>query len=144
MAIKILSDQSNSHHLQFALTEALCFLSHNGLLPTIMGARPAYRYQKACLPPINSLICPDPPDSVSVAEFMSSEEYGRYPITKARHPYTCGLTGKTRTAEEVIRREDYLTRGIGKALQLDSQPGSEWDRVCVIFSLNTVSRVFHK
>lgn len=93
---------------------------------------------------MHPLIHPDPPDSVSVAEFMSSEEYGRYPIAKARHPYTCGLTGRTRTAKEVIRREDLLARGIGKALQLDSQCGSEWDRVCVIFSLNTVSRVFHK
>ncbi|RBA22409.1 hypothetical protein FPRO05_00756 [Fusarium proliferatum] len=83
----------------------------------------------------------DPPDSVSVAEFMSSEEYGRYPIAKARHPYTCGLTGRTRTAKEVIRREDLLARGIGKALQLDSQCGSEWDRVCVIFSLNTIDYI---
>ncbi|EXL41754.1 hypothetical protein FOCG_15913 [Fusarium oxysporum f. sp. radicis-lycopersici 26381] len=83
----------------------------------------------------------DPPDSISVAEFMSSEEYGQYPIAKARHPYTCGLTGKTRTAEEVIRREDLLARGIGKALQLDSQSGSEWDRVCVIFSLNTIDYI---
>ncbi|SCV47112.1 probable phenylacetyl-CoA ligase [Fusarium fujikuroi] len=83
----------------------------------------------------------DPPDSVSVAEFMSSEEYGRYPIATARHPYTCGLTGKTRTVEEVIRREDFLARGVGKALQLDSQAGSEWDRVCVIFSLNTIDYI---
>ncbi|KAF5708589.1 putative phenylacetyl ligase [Fusarium globosum] len=103
-----------------------------------MGARPAYWYLKTCVAPMHSLICPDPPDFVSVAEFMSSEEYGRYPIAKARHPYTCGLTGKTRAAEEVIRREDLLARGIGKALQLDSQCGSEWDRVCVIFSLNTI------
>ncbi|KAF5235640.1 hypothetical protein FANTH_11659 [Fusarium anthophilum] len=83
----------------------------------------------------------DPPDSVSVAEFMSSDEYGRYPIAKARHPYTCGLTGKTRTAGEVISREDLLARGIGRALQLDSQSGSEWDRVCVIFSLNTIEYI---
>ncbi|KAH7154493.1 hypothetical protein DER46DRAFT_613200 [Fusarium sp. MPI-SDFR-AT-0072] len=83
----------------------------------------------------------DPPDSISVAELMSSEEYGRYPIAKARHPYTCGLTGKTRTAEEVIRREDLLARGIGKALQLDSQSGSEWDRVFVVFSLNTIDYI---
>ncbi|KAF5649348.1 phenylacetyl ligase [Fusarium sp. NRRL 52700] len=83
----------------------------------------------------------DPPDSISVAEFMSSEEYGRYPIEKARHPYTCGLTGKTRTAEDIIRREDFLARGIGKALQLDSQSGSEWDRVCVIFSHNTIDYI---
>lgn len=83
----------------------------------------------------------DPPDSISVAEFMSSEEYGRYPIAKARRPYTCGLTGKTCTVEEVIRREDLLARGIGKALQFDTQSGSEWDRVCVIFSLNTIDYI---
>ncbi|KAF5615970.1 putative phenylacetyl ligase [Fusarium sp. NRRL 25303] len=106
-----------------------------------MGARPAYWYLETCLAPMHSLICPDPPDFVSVAEFMSSEEYGRYPIVKARHPYTCGLTGTTRTAEEVIRREDFLARGIGKALQLDSKAGSEWDRVCVIFSLNTIDYI---
>ncbi|KAF4446590.1 putative phenylacetyl-CoA ligase [Fusarium austroafricanum] len=83
----------------------------------------------------------DPPDSISVAEFMSSEEYGRVSIAKARHPYTCGLTGKTRTAAEVIEREDYLARGIGHALQLGSQSGSEWDRVFVIFSYNTVDYI---
>ncbi|PNP76101.1 hypothetical protein FNYG_10659 [Fusarium nygamai] len=83
----------------------------------------------------------DPLDSISVAEFMSSEEYGRYSIAKARHPYTCGLTGKSRTAEEVIRRKDLLARGIRNALQLDSQSGSEWDRVCVIFSLNTIDYI---
>ncbi|KAF5974698.1 phenylacetyl ligase [Fusarium coicis] len=83
----------------------------------------------------------DPPDSISVAEFMSSEEYGRYPTAKARRPYTCALTGKTRAAEEVIRREDLLARGIRKALQFDSPSGSEWDRVCVIFSLNTIDYI---
>ncbi|KAF5550404.1 phenylacetyl ligase [Fusarium napiforme] len=106
-----------------------------------MGARPDHWYLKTCLARMISLICLDPPDFISVAEFMSSEEYGRYPIAKARHPYTCGLTGKTRTAEEVIRREDLLARGIGKALQFDSQSGSEWDRVCVIFSLNTIDYI---
>ncbi|KAF5621522.1 phenylacetyl ligase [Fusarium tjaetaba] len=106
-----------------------------------MGARPAHWYLKTCLTLKTSLICSDPPNSISVPEFMSSEEYGRYSIVKARRPYTCGLTGKTRTAEEVIRREDLLARGIGKALQFDSQSGSEWDRVCVIFSLNTIDYI---
>ncbi|KAF5689291.1 phenylacetyl ligase [Fusarium circinatum] len=83
----------------------------------------------------------DPPDSVSVAEFMSSDEYGRYPIAKARHPYTCGLTGKTRTSEEVIRREDFLARGIGRALQLDSQSGSAWDRIDFIPLTHSIHRL---
>ncbi|KAF4988762.1 hypothetical protein FGRMN_9556 [Fusarium graminum] len=83
----------------------------------------------------------EPPDSISVAEFMSSEQYGRYPIGKSRHPYTCGLTGKTRTAEDVILREDHLARGIAQALQFDKRPGSEWDRTVVIFSHNTIDYV---
>ncbi|KAF4965387.1 hypothetical protein FSARC_6801 [Fusarium sarcochroum] len=83
----------------------------------------------------------DPPDSITAAEFMSSEEYGRYPIAKARHPYTCGLTGKTRTADEVILREDYLARGIGQALQFDPHVGSEWDRVVAVFSVNTIDYI---
>ena len=72
---------------------------------------------------------------------MSSEEYGRYPIAKARHPYTCGLTGRTRTAAEVILREDHLARGIGQILRFDPHLGSEWDRVVAVFSVNTVSNL---
>ncbi|KAF5664717.1 putative phenylacetyl ligase [Fusarium heterosporum] len=83
----------------------------------------------------------EPPDSMSVAEFMSSEQYGRYPISKSRHPYTCGLTGKTRTVEDVILREEYLARGIAQALGFDGGSGSEWDRVVVIFSYNTIDYV---
>ncbi|KAM0343792.1 hypothetical protein ACHAPU_008220 [Fusarium lateritium] len=83
----------------------------------------------------------EPPDSVSVADFMCSEEYGRYPIGKSRHPYTCGLTGKTRTAEDVLIREDYLARGIAQALRFDKGTVSEWDRVVVVFSYNTIDYV---
>ncbi|KAF4344793.1 phenylacetyl ligase [Fusarium beomiforme] len=83
----------------------------------------------------------NPPDSISVADFMSSEGYGRYPISKARHPYTCGLTGKTRTTEDVIRREDYLARGLSRSLQLDSQSGSEWDRIDYVPLTHAIHRL---
>ncbi|EEU38709.1 uncharacterized protein NECHADRAFT_45761 [Fusarium vanettenii 77-13-4] len=82
-----------------------------------------------------------PPDSISVAEFMSTEEYGRSAIAKSRNPYTCGLTGKTRDAAEVIAREDYLARGIGQALKFDPQRGSEWDKVVGVYSFNTIDYI---
>lgn len=87
---------------------------------------------------------PEPPDSISVAEFMSTEEYGRSAIAKSRNPYTCGLTGKTRDAAEVIAREDYLARGIGQALKFDPQRGSEWDKVVGVYSFNTVRAIISK
>ncbi|KAH8663346.1 AMP-binding enzyme [Ilyonectria robusta] len=83
----------------------------------------------------------DPPDSITIAEFMSNETYGRYPIVKSRNPYTCGLTGKTYSAAEVIEREHCLARGIGQALGFDPYDGSEWDRVVAIFSLNTIDYI---
>ncbi|KAF5022720.1 hypothetical protein F66182_5268 [Fusarium sp. NRRL 66182] len=117
----ILSDQTLEAKLlcsRFSLSTDS--LSHHGLSSAIM----------------------DPPDSITVAEFMSSEKYHRYPITKARNPYTCGLTGKTHTAAEVIAREDYLARGIEQALQLDPHPTtSEWDRVLAVFSFNTIDYI---
>jgi acyl-CoA synthetase (AMP-forming)/AMP-acid ligase II len=75
---------------------------------------------------------------------MSTEEYGRCAITKSRNPYTCGLTGKTRDAFEVIAREDYLARGIGQALKFDPQRGSEWDKVVGVYSFNTVRPIISK
>ncbi|KAF4461272.1 phenylacetyl- ligase [Fusarium albosuccineum] len=83
----------------------------------------------------------DPPDSISVAEFMSTEKYGHYPFSQSRNPYTCGLTGQTRSTADVILREDLLARGIGKALRFHPQQGSEWDKVVVIFSFNTIDYI---
>ncbi|KAL6885691.1 hypothetical protein GGI43DRAFT_432423 [Trichoderma evansii] len=79
----------------------------------------------------------DPPDSISIAEFMSDDSYGRYPMATTRNPFTCGLTGKTFTALEVVERELYLARAISKRLNLDYD-SSEWERVMAIFSLNTI------
>ncbi|KAL7944963.1 hypothetical protein V8C42DRAFT_353279 [Trichoderma barbatum] len=79
----------------------------------------------------------DPPDSISIAEFMSNDCYGRYPIAKTRNPFTCGLTGNTFTALEVVEREHCLARAISKRLNFNYE-SSEWERVVAIFSLNTI------
>ncbi|RTE69225.1 hypothetical protein BHE90_016397 [Fusarium euwallaceae] len=82
----------------------------------------------------------DPPDSISIAEFMSNDDYGRYPLGKARAPFVCGLTGKSYTAAETVERENYLARAIGKRLGFTHE-GSEWNRVVTLFSLNTIDYV---
>ncbi|KAH8659630.1 hypothetical protein BGZ61DRAFT_465245 [Ilyonectria robusta] len=80
----------------------------------------------------------DPPDSITIAEFVNNEKYGRYPVARARNPFTCGITGKTYTMAEVLQREDFMARAIGKRLGYDICDGTEWDRVVGLFSLNTI------
>ncbi|KAK7409181.1 hypothetical protein QQX98_008674 [Neonectria punicea] len=83
----------------------------------------------------------DIPDSITVGEFMRDEQYGRYPLATAKNPYTCGLTGKTFTAAEVVKRVDWIARGLAKRLAFDPQGGTEWDKVVGIFSFNTIDYV---
>jgi hypothetical protein len=80
----------------------------------------------------------DPPDSITIAEFVNNENYGRYPIARARNPFTCGLSGKTYTTEEVLHREDSIARALAERLGYSLNEGTEWDRVVGVFSLNTV------
>lgn len=70
---------------------------------------------------------------------MGNDRYGRFPIARAKNPYTCGLTGRTYTAAEVVKREDFLARAIGKRLGFSIHEGTEWDRVVGLYSLNTVN-----
>jgi hypothetical protein len=85
------------------------------------------------LPPI--------PDNVPISEFMLTEGHGRYPMTKARHPFTCGVTGKTYSTFEVKERVEYLKRALAKELNWEANRGTEWDKALAVFSLNTVSCV---
>ncbi|KAF7554173.1 hypothetical protein G7Z17_g3113 [Cylindrodendrum hubeiense] len=80
----------------------------------------------------------DPPDSITIAEYVNNEKYGRYPVAKARNPFTCGFTGKTYSMTEVLQREEFMARAIAKRLGYDLNEGTEWDRVAGLFSLNTI------
>ncbi|KAL4920704.1 hypothetical protein BDW62DRAFT_176072 [Aspergillus aurantiobrunneus] len=82
------------------------------------------------LPPI--------PDNIPISEFMLTEGNGRYPLSKARHPYTCGLTGKTYSTLEVKDRVEYLSRALAQLLNWEPNRGSEWDKTLAVFSLNTI------
>lgn len=81
---------------------------------------------------------PDPPDSIPIAEFMTTDKYARYPLAKSRNPFTCGLTGKTFGWNSVIERRDFLAQAIGKRLGWLPNEETEWDKVACIFSVNTV------
>lgn len=82
----------------------------------------------------------DPPDSIPISEFMTTEKYGRHPIAKSRNPFTCGLTGKTYTLGETIERREQLARSIGKRLGWLPNEETEWDKVACMFSFNTVRK----
>lgn len=81
---------------------------------------------------------PSIPDNIPLSELLLNEQYGRYPLKDSRHPFTCGFTGKSYSAEEVVQRVDSMSRGLAKELGWEPNKGSEWDKVLAIFSFNTV------
>ncbi|EEU35770.1 uncharacterized protein NECHADRAFT_44354 [Fusarium vanettenii 77-13-4] len=82
-----------------------------------------------------------PPDSIPIAEFMSNEAYGRRPLSESRHPFTCGITGRTYSATELFQRSEHVARSLAKRLGWEVNQGTAWDKVLAIFSLNTVDFV---
>lgn len=80
----------------------------------------------------------DPPDSISISEFMLNEKYGRRPFSNARAPFICGLTGTEYSALEVRDRVDRLARALSKELGWYPNRGTEWDKIVGVFSVNTV------
>ncbi|RDA85557.1 hypothetical protein CP532_3304 [Ophiocordyceps camponoti-leonardi (nom. inval.)] len=84
---------------------------------------------------------PELPDSITIEEFINNEEHGRHPFDSSRSPFTCGITGFSRSAAEVARRTDLLARAIGKRLGFSPNQDTAWDRVVAIFSLNTIDYI---
>ena len=82
---------------------------------------------------------PELPDSVPIAEVMLNEKYGRRPIADSLNPYTCGMTGKAYSTQQVKDRVTYLSRALAKELGWEVNKGTEYDKVAGIFGLNTVS-----
>ncbi len=55
----------------------------------------------------------DPPDSIPIHAFQFEEEYSGCPVLKKqKDPFTCGLSGKTRSALEIKTRIEQLAQGI--------------------------------
>jgi hypothetical protein len=80
----------------------------------------------------------DIPDSISVADFINTDKAGRKAFSGSKSPYTCGVTGKSRSAAEVAQRVDFLARGLAKNVGFDPHDGTAWDRVVAVYALNTV------
>ncbi|KAI0883664.1 acetyl-CoA synthetase-like protein [Annulohypoxylon maeteangense] len=80
----------------------------------------------------------DPPDSIPLHEFWSSERYGRQPLARSRNPYTCGVTGKTYTATEMTERYQLLARSLAKRLGWRANEETPWDKVVGLFSFNSI------
>ncbi|GFN20313.1 acyl--CoA ligase [Aspergillus tubingensis] len=90
------------------------------------------------LPPKEAGTLPPIPDNIPLSEFMLTDLYGRNPLGYSRDPFTCGITGKSFSALEVVDRVDYLSRALSKELNWKPNTGTEWDKTLAIFSLNTV------
>ena len=82
----------------------------------------------------------DPPDSITVGEFMRNEIYGRRPLARSRNPFTCGITGKTRSAAESHERSDLIAQALARVMGWEPNADLPWNKVICVFSLNTVSR----
>ncbi|GAM88833.1 hypothetical protein ANO11243_068670 [Dothideomycetidae sp. 11243] len=82
----------------------------------------------------------NPPDNIPVHEFMFGDEegHGRYPKTKSKAPFTCGISGKAYSATEVAERIECLARALAKELSWKVDKGSEFDKVIGVFSVNTI------
>ncbi|KAL5313306.1 hypothetical protein ACEPPN_019039 [Leptodophora sp. 'Broadleaf-Isolate-01'] len=81
---------------------------------------------------------PTPPDSISVEQFMLDEQYGRIPFADSRDPFTCGISGKTYSNDQVKERSILLARALSRELGWKAGSGSEYDKVMGVFALNTI------
>ncbi|KAI0400056.1 hypothetical protein F4802DRAFT_602374 [Xylaria palmicola] len=80
----------------------------------------------------------DPPDSIPLHEFIGNERYGRLPFSRSQNPFTCGLTGRTYTHDEMRGRQELLARSLSKRMGWRPNEDTPWDKVVGLFSLNTV------
>jgi hypothetical protein len=71
---------------------------------------------------------------------MLDDAYGRHPLKYSRNPFTCGISGRTYTALEMVERTDRLARALSKEIGWQPNQGTEWDKVAGIFALNTVGK----
>ncbi|TPX08638.1 uncharacterized protein E0L32_009827 [Thyridium curvatum] len=92
-------------------------------------------------PPFGSAFGQSPvevPDSCSIEDFIFDEKYGRHCIQKSLSPFTCGITGKSRTISEVRHFVSDLAKGLAKRLGWVVPPENQWERVASMFSQNSI------
>ena len=90
------------------------------------------------LPPKWVPQCPEIPDTVSIPDFMFNEEHGRAPYSTSRDAYVCGITGRKISALQQKDSYTYIAKALAKELGWKVNQGSEFDKVCGVFALNTI------
>lgn len=90
------------------------------------------------LPPKWTPQCPEIPDTLSIPDFMFNEEHGRAAYSESRDAYTCGITGRRISAQQLKENHICIARALAKELGWKVNEGTEYDKVCGIFALNTV------
>jgi len=80
----------------------------------------------------------EPPDSISIEQFMFDPAYGRAPYSEASTGFICGLSGKTYPLAENRQRVNYLARALSKEFGFKPNEGSEYDKVVGVFTVNAV------
>ncbi|GAM38805.1 hypothetical protein TCE0_033f09841 [Talaromyces pinophilus] len=81
---------------------------------------------------------PGVPDTVSIPDFLFDEQHGRRPLNKSWDPFTCGLSGRTRSAQEHKTRVDHLARALNREFGWKVNEGTEYDKVISVFAFNTI------
>ncbi|RFU28419.1 hypothetical protein B7463_g7918, partial [Scytalidium lignicola] len=84
---------------------------------------------------------PDIPDNVSIPDFMFDEKYGRHALLHSKHPFVCGLTGRSYSPNETLKRIELLARALKEELGWNSGEGSEWEKVLAVFSMNSIDTI---
>lgn len=81
------------------------------------------------------------PDSIPIHEllFRNDNNYGRYPISSSKAPFTCGISGKSYSVTAVASRIEALARALATRLNWRVNEGDELSKVVSIFSLNSVN-----
>jgi len=82
--------------------------------------------------------CPEIPDTVPIQEFMFNEQYGRKSLAESLPAYIDAITGRTLSAKEIKENIQYLARALAKEFDWKVNEGTEFDKVCGIFALNTI------
>lgn len=80
----------------------------------------------------------EPPDSISITDFIFDDKYRDRSLASSKSPFTCGLSGRTFSVEQVRERVDLLARALSKELGWNPNEGTEWDKVLGVFSANAV------
>ncbi|KUL85641.1 hypothetical protein ZTR_08853 [Talaromyces verruculosus] len=81
---------------------------------------------------------PEVPDTVSIPDFLFDEQHGRRPLKQSWDPFTCGLSGRTRSAQEHKTRVDHLARALNREFGWKVNEGTEYDKVISVFAFNTI------